>query len=195
MGGAPREQPRHGAHAQPVRPDRRGEARRGHRARPLYRGARRPAGAAPRRTGHGHGRDGATAGAAGPDRRPTVPRPVRPRAPRRRPRLPRAVPPRPRSRPRGVRARDDVRPGDHRGGALAATLSHRAGSGWTEALETTIATAFRVVSSALQQGAASGHGPARVGATVVDVLRPTRDVVVVRLLTDVMVDYHPGQHL
>src|SRR5699024_12238751 len=78
---------------------------------------------------------------------------------------------------------------------FAATLRHLAGSGWTESLETTLATAYRVVSTALQQGAASGHGPARVGATVVDVLRPTRDVVVVRLLTDVMVDYHPGQHL
>src|SRR5699024_8823642 len=60
----------------------------------------------------------------------------------------------------------------HFGDALAATLRHLAGSGWTESLETTLATAYRVVSTALQQGAASGHGPARVGATVVDVLRP-----------------------
>ncbi len=91
----------------------------------------------------------------------------------------------------------ELRPHHHQhfGDALAATLRHLAGSGWTESLETTLATAYRVVSTALQQGAASGHGPARVGATVVDVLRPTRDVVVVRLLTDVMVDYHPGQHL
>src|SRR5699024_1629949 len=91
----------------------------------------------------------------------------------------------------------ELRPHHHQhfGDALAATLRHLAGSGWTESLETTLATAYRVVSTALQQGAASGHGPARVGATVVDVLRPTRDVVVVRLVTDVMVDYHPGQHL
>lgn len=81
------------------------------------------------------------------------------------------------------------------GDALADTLRHLAGGGWNDTLSTTLATAYRVLSTALREGAAAGEGPARVGATVVDVLRPTRDVVVVRLISDVMVDYHPGQYL
>ncbi|MET3862245.1 NAD(P)H-flavin reductase/hemoglobin-like flavoprotein [Dietzia sp. 2505] len=81
------------------------------------------------------------------------------------------------------------------GDALASTLRHLAGRGWDDRLSTTLATAYRALSTALQEGAAAGQGPARVGATVVEVLRPTRDVVVVRLISDVMVDYHPGQYL
>lgn len=91
----------------------------------------------------------------------------------------------------------DLAPRHHQrfGEALTHTLRHLAGRGWDDRLETTLATAYRVLSTALQQGAAAGEGPARVGATVVEVLRPTRDVVVVRLISDVMVDYHPGQYL
>lgn len=81
------------------------------------------------------------------------------------------------------------------GEALAHTLRHLAGRAWDDRLETTLGTAYRVLSTALQQGAAVDEGPARVGATVVEILRPTRDVVVVRLISDVMVDYHPGQYL
>lgn len=81
------------------------------------------------------------------------------------------------------------------GEALAHTLRHLAGRGWDDRLATTLGTVYRVLSTALQQGAAAGHGPARVGATVVEVQRPTRDVAVVRLISDVMVDYHPGQYL
>ncbi|WP_314038272.1 FAD-binding oxidoreductase [Dietzia sp. CH92] len=91
----------------------------------------------------------------------------------------------------------ELAPRHHRafGEALTRTLRHLAGRGWDDRLETTLTTAYRVLSTALQQGAAAGEGPARVGATVVEVLRPTRDVVVVRLISDVMVDYHPGQYL
>ncbi|EYT56410.1 2-polyprenylphenol hydroxylase [Dietzia sp. UCD-THP] len=81
------------------------------------------------------------------------------------------------------------------GEALTSTLRHLAGPGWDDRLSTTLGTVYRVLTTALREGAAAGHGPARVGATVVEVLRPTRDVVVVRLISDVMVDYHPGQHL
>ena len=91
----------------------------------------------------------------------------------------------------------ELTPGHHRrfGEALAHTLRHLAGRAWDDRLETTLGTAYRVLSTALQQGAAVDEGPARVGATVVEILRPTRDVVVVRLISDVMVDYHPGQYL
>lgn len=91
----------------------------------------------------------------------------------------------------------ELRPRHHEnfGDALIDTLRHLAGNSWTDSLETTMGTAYRVLSTALQEGAATGHGPARVGATVVDVLRPTRDVVVVRLISDQMIDYHPGQYL
>ncbi|AWH96594.1 FAD-binding oxidoreductase [Dietzia psychralcaliphila] len=81
------------------------------------------------------------------------------------------------------------------GEAMTDTLRHLAGRGWDDRLATTLGTTYRVLSTALQQGAAAAQGPARVGATVVEVLRPTRDVVVVRLISDVMVDYHPGQYL
>ncbi|MFN3600904.1 MAG: FAD-binding oxidoreductase [Dietzia sp.] len=81
------------------------------------------------------------------------------------------------------------------GEAMTDTLRHLAGRGWDDRLATTMGTAYRVLSTALQEGAVAAQGPARVGATVVEVLRPTRDVVVVRLISDVMVDYHPGQHL
>src|SRR5699024_10156350 len=83
------------------------------------------------------------------------------------------------ARPLGADHRERDLPPSNRvptGDARAATLPPLAGSGWTEAPETTLSTAYRVVSTALQQGAASGHGPARVGATVVGVLRTTRDV-------------------
>lgn len=83
----------------------------------------------------------------------------------------------------------------HFGEALAHTMRHLAGRSWDDRLQTTLTTAYRVLSSALQQGAGQSDGPARVGATVVDVLRPTRDVVVVRLISDTMIDYHPGQYL
>lgn len=83
----------------------------------------------------------------------------------------------------------------HFGEALADTLHHLAGRGWDTTLSTTLETVYRVLSTALQEGAASEVGPSRVGATVVDVLRPTRDVVVVRLISDAMIDYHPGQYL
>ena len=91
----------------------------------------------------------------------------------------------------------ELTPAHHQrfGDALAHTLRHLAGTGWDDRLETTLDTAYRVLSTALQQGAAADSGPARVGATVVEVLRPTRDVVVVRLIGDVTVDYHPGQYL
>ena len=91
----------------------------------------------------------------------------------------------------------ELTPEHHRrfGEALAHTLRHLAGRAWDDRLETTLGTAYRVLSTALQQGAAVDEGPARVGATVVEILRPTRDVVVVRLISDVMVDYHPGQYL
>ncbi|GAA3510394.1 FAD-binding oxidoreductase [Dietzia aurantiaca] len=81
------------------------------------------------------------------------------------------------------------------GEALTNTLRHLAGRSWDDRLQTTLTTAYRVLSSALQQGAGQEDGPARVGATVVEVLRPTRDVAVVRLISDTMIDYHPGQYL
>lgn len=84
---------------------------------------------------------------------------------------------------------------EHFGDALITTLRHLGGPGWNEQLESTMRTAYGVLSTALQEGAAAGHGPTRIGATVVDVMRPTRDVVVVRLITDQMIDYHPGQYL
>ncbi|KAA0918722.1 FAD-binding oxidoreductase [Dietzia sp. ANT_WB102] len=91
----------------------------------------------------------------------------------------------------------ELTPGHHQrfGEALAHTLRHLAGRGWDDRLETALGTAYQVLSTALQQGAAVENGPARVGATVVEVLRPTRDVAVVRLISDVMIDYHPGQYL
>jgi len=81
------------------------------------------------------------------------------------------------------------------GEALVGTLRHLAGPGWDDRLETTLRTAYAVLSAALREGEAAATGPARVGATVVEVDRPTRDVAVVRLITDVMIDYHPGQYL
>ena len=81
------------------------------------------------------------------------------------------------------------------GDALTRTLRHLAGPAWSDELARTLATFYRVMSTALQQGAAASVGPARVGATVVDVLRPTRDVAVVRLITDTMINYLPGQYL
>lgn len=84
---------------------------------------------------------------------------------------------------------------EHFGDALVATLRHLGGPGWNETLENTMHTVYRVLSTALQEGAAAEPGPTRVGATVVDVFRPTRDVVVVRLISDQMIDYYPGQYL
>jgi len=91
----------------------------------------------------------------------------------------------------------DLTPRHHRrfGEALAATLRHLAGPAWDDRLATTLEAFYGVLSTALQQGSAAGPGPARVGATVVDVLRPTRDVAVVRLISDEMVGYHPGQYV
>lgn len=84
---------------------------------------------------------------------------------------------------------------DRFGAALTDTLRHLAGPHWTDRLDTTLATVYRVLSTALLEGAEREVGPSRIGATVVQVDRPTRDVAVVRLLTDTMIDYHPGQYL
>lgn len=91
----------------------------------------------------------------------------------------------------------DLSPRHHErfGDALVETLRHLAGPGWSDRLDTTMRTAYAVLSAALREGEAAETGPARIGATVVEVDRPTRDVAVVRLVTDVMMDYHPGQHL
>lgn len=81
------------------------------------------------------------------------------------------------------------------GEVLATTCAHLAGPAWDETLAGTLQTAYSVLTQAMRAGAEAGHGPARVGATVHSVDRPVPGIAVVRLVTDEMIDYLPGQHL
>lgn len=86
---------------------------------------------------------------------------------------------------------------------LFRNLDHRRGpqhSRWSPRIANVHAQFYAMITEALSAGQrdaaadARPHG-VRMGATVVDVLRPTRDLAVVRLLTDAPMDYHPGQYL
>lgn len=81
------------------------------------------------------------------------------------------------------------------GQALSASLAHLAGPAWNDELDRTLDGVYGVLTAAMLKGADGGIGPARVGATVHSVERPTPQLAVVRLITDEMVHYLPGQHL
>ena len=79
--------------------------------------------------------------------------------------------------------------------ALHRTLEHLAGSAWSTKLAQTLRSAYEIITAAMVEGASEKDGPASVGATVVEVHRPIRDVAIVRLIADQMLGYHPGQYL
>ena len=71
---------------------------------------------------------------------------------------------------------------------------------WSPELAMIHSQFYEMITRAMAQGQAdavedAGPSGVRIGATVVDVMRPTRDLAVVRLLTDTPIDYHPGQYL
>lgn len=86
------------------------------------------------------------------------------------------------------------------GEVMAEALAAVAGKEWTPALEKTQRQFYSIVTRALADGAREsaaelGSDQLLVSAEVVDVQRPTRGLAVVRLLTDVPMDYLPGQYL
>lgn len=86
------------------------------------------------------------------------------------------------------------------GHALNAALALVAGDEWTTELSKVQNQFYVIIARALDKGSREAHAEAgpdglNIGATVVDVQRPTRGLAVVRLLTDVPVDYLPGQYL
>lgn len=86
------------------------------------------------------------------------------------------------------------------GSALGAALALVAGPEWNPELGAVQGQFYTIVARAFDKGAREAHeeagpGGLNVGATVVDVQRPTRGLAVVRLLSDVPMDYLPGQYL
>lgn len=86
------------------------------------------------------------------------------------------------------------------GHALNAALARVAGEEWTEELSKVQNQFYVIIARALDKGSREAHAEAapdglNIGATVVDVQRPTRGLAVVRLLTDVPMDYLPGQYV
>ena len=86
------------------------------------------------------------------------------------------------------------------GRALGSALERVAGAEWSSELGTVAGQFYTIIARAFAKGAREAHDEAgpeglNVGATVVDVQRPTRGLAVVRLLTDVPMDYLPGQYL
>ncbi|WP_333618570.1 FAD-binding oxidoreductase [Dietzia sp.] len=86
------------------------------------------------------------------------------------------------------------------GAAMREALADVAGKEWTEELGRTQTQFYDIIARALAAGASEaeeelGANRFLVGARVVDVQRPTRGLAVVRLLTDVPMDYLPGQYM
>lgn len=86
------------------------------------------------------------------------------------------------------------------GDLLGWVLADVAGLRWRRQLRTVHDRFYAMITDAIAAGgrqavADAGAEGIRVGARVVEVLRPTRDLAVVRLFTDRPIDYLPGQYL
>lgn len=81
------------------------------------------------------------------------------------------------------------------GDAFYATLRGGLADRWDERLDTTARDAVALFTGVMSGAADAEDGPPYCDGTVIDHIRATRDVSVVRLQLDRPLDYHPGQYV
>lgn len=79
--------------------------------------------------------------------------------------------------------------------ALYATLRDQLADTWTTPVDAAAAQSLNLITGVMSGAAEADEGPAWWEATVVEVHRVSRDLVVVRLRLDHPMHYHPGQYL
>jgi len=81
------------------------------------------------------------------------------------------------------------------GQALYATLRDALGAAWTDAVASAAEQSLNLITGVMSGAADAEHGPAWWDGTVVEHLRVSRDLAVVRLQLDQPMPYHPGQYV
>jgi NAD(P)H-flavin reductase/hemoglobin-like flavoprotein len=81
------------------------------------------------------------------------------------------------------------------GQALYATLRDALTEEWTDAVDAAARQSLNLITGVMSGAAEAEHGPAWWDGTVVEHLRVSRDLAVVRLQLDTPMPYHPGQYV
>jgi NAD(P)H-flavin reductase/hemoglobin-like flavoprotein len=81
------------------------------------------------------------------------------------------------------------------GQALYTTLRDELADAWTEAVEAAAQQSLNLITGVMSGAADAEHGPAWWDGTVVEHLRVSRDLAVVRLQLERPMPYHPGQYV
>jgi NAD(P)H-flavin reductase/hemoglobin-like flavoprotein len=81
------------------------------------------------------------------------------------------------------------------GMALLSSVKAYAGPAWTDDVERAWAEAYTIMARAMLEASNSEDGPAWWNGTVVERHRLTRDLAVIRVQSDYLVPYQPGQYL
>ena len=79
--------------------------------------------------------------------------------------------------------------------ALHATLRTHLGDDWTDAVEAAATSSLNLITGVMSGAADADEGPAWWDGTVIEHLRVSRDLAVVRLQLDRAIHYHAGQYV
>lgn len=79
--------------------------------------------------------------------------------------------------------------------ALHAALRDHLGQAWTDAVGAAATASLNLITGVMSGAAEAEEGPAWWDGTVVEHIRASRDLAVVRLRLDRPIDYHPGQYV
>jgi NAD(P)H-flavin reductase len=79
--------------------------------------------------------------------------------------------------------------------ALYATLRTDLGDGWTNAVDAAAASSLNLITGVMSGAADAEEGPAWWDGTVIEHIRVSRDLAVIRLQLDHPMHYHPGQYV
>jgi NAD(P)H-flavin reductase/hemoglobin-like flavoprotein len=79
--------------------------------------------------------------------------------------------------------------------ALLVTLRAHVGAAWTDALDSAAMQSLNLITGVMSGAADAEEGPAWWDGTVIEHLRVSRDLAVVRLQLDQPMHYHPGQYV
>ena len=79
--------------------------------------------------------------------------------------------------------------------ALLATLRTHLGDAWTDAVDAAATQSLNLITGVMSGAADADEGPAWWDGTVIEHMRVSRDLAVVRLRLDRPMHYHPGQYV
>ncbi|MDD4866477.1 MAG: FAD-binding oxidoreductase [Mycobacterium sp.] len=79
--------------------------------------------------------------------------------------------------------------------ALHATLRHHLGGAWTDAVDAAATASLNLITGVMSGAAEADDEPAWWDGTVIEHMRVSRDLAVVRLQLDRPMHYHPGQYV